>query len=150
MLYGIQDGGASSAVVGHNVLMDYVDLMFLRGEFMFLATNKVFGFGGDARRQSDWSCRLPVWIEGKHGFMECFVVAGNTPLLVGRPLLKALEVQMNYTTTQFSVLGSPWKDVTIGDKGEYLLRLDDGIGGRDVTATQSRLTTSRMIASTSW
>lgn len=57
----------------------------------------------------------------------------NTPLLVGRPLLKALEVQMNYTTTQFSVLGSPWKDVTIGDKGEYLLRLDDGIGGRDVT-----------------
>ena len=58
--YGIQDGGASSAVVGHNVLMGYVDLMFLRGvpteKFKFLATNKVFGFGGDARRQSDWSC----------------------------------------------------------------------------------------------
>ncbi len=55
--YGIQDGGASSAVVGHNVLMGYVDLMFLRGvpteKFKFLATNKVFGFGGDARRQSD-------------------------------------------------------------------------------------------------
>ena len=61
------------------------------------------------------------------------MVDGSTPLLVGRPLLKALEVQMNYTTSQFSVLGSPWKDVTIGDKGEHLLRLDDGIGGRDVT-----------------
>ena len=135
--YGIQDGGASSVVVGHNVLMNYIDLMSLRGvppdAFKFLATDKMFGFGGDARRRADWSCRLPVWIEGHHGFMECFVVDGNTPLLVGRPLLKALEVQMNYTTSQFSVLGSPWKAVTIGDKGEHLLRLDDGIGGRDVT-----------------
>ena len=87
--YGIQDGGASSVVVGHNVLMQFIDLMYLRGvppeKFKFLATNKTFGFGGDARRQSDWSCRLPVWIEGKHGFMECFIVEGNTPLLVGRP-----------------------------------------------------------------
>ena len=134
--FGIQDGGASSVVVGDNVLMQFIDLMYLRGvppeKFKFLATNKTFGFGGDARRQSDWSCRLPVWIEGKHGFMECFIVEGNTPLLVGRPLLKALEIHMNYTTSQFSALGSPWKPLTIGGKGEYLLRLDDGIGGRDV------------------
>ena len=133
--YGIQDSGASSVVVGHNNLMKYIDYMVGRGVplemFRFLATNKTFGFGGDTTRRSDWSCRLPVWIEGQHGFMECFVVEGSTPLLVGRPLLQAFRVQINYDTTQQSVLGSPWRDVVIGERGEHLLRLDDGIGGRN-------------------
>ena len=132
--YGIQDSGASSVVVGHNILMQYVDYMYGRGApiemFRFLATNKTFGFGGDATRRADWSCRLPVWIEGQHGFMECFVVEGNTPLLVGRPLLQAFRVQINYDTKQQSVLGSPWRPIVIGERGEHLIRLDDGIGGR--------------------
>ena len=133
--FGIQDSGASSAVVGHNVLMHYIDYMSGRGvpsdKFLFLATNKTFGFGGDTMRRSDWSCRLPVWIEGQHGFLECFVVEGNTPLLIGRPLLQVFKVQINYNTTQQSVLGSPWRDVIVGERGEHLLRLDDGIGGRN-------------------
>ena len=133
--FGIQDSGASSVVVGHNVLMQYIDYMYGRGVpadmFRFLATNKTFGFGGDTTRRSDWSCRLPVWIEGQHGFMECFVVDGSTPLLVGRPLLQAFRVQINYDTSQQSVMGSPWRNVVSGERGEHLLRLDDGIGGRN-------------------
>ena len=122
--YGIQDSGASSVVVGHNVLMQYIDYMYGRGApiemFRFLATNKTFGFGSDATRRADWSCRLPVWIEGQHGFMECFVVEGNTPLLVGRPLLQAFRVQINYDTKQQSVLGSPWRPIVIGERGEMI------------------------------
>ena len=133
--FGIQDSGASSVVVGHNILMQYIDYMYGRGVpadmFRFLATNKTFGFGGDTTRRSDWSCRLPVWIEGQHGFMECFVVDGSTPLLVGRPLLQAFRVQINYDTSQQSVMGSPWRNVVSGERGEHLLRLDDGIGGRN-------------------
>ena len=60
--YGIQDGGASSVVVGHVTLMHVVDYMKYRGvrpdRFLFMATNKTFSFGGDTSRQADWSVRL--------------------------------------------------------------------------------------------
>ena len=95
--YGIQDGGASSAMVGHTALMDFMCNHGLSpSRYLFMATNKTFGFGGDASRQADWSVRLPVYIHNKRGYMEFSIVEGSTPLLVGRPFLQALKVQMNY------------------------------------------------------
>ena len=129
--YGLQDGGASSVVCGHETLMSIIDYMCGRGmstdRYLFMATNKTFGFGGDATRQSDWSVRLPVYINDKAGYMECFVIEGSTPLLIGRPILQALKVKMNYEDNQMTIQGGPWKETPLGHKGEYLLRLDDGI-----------------------
>ena len=57
--YGIQDGGASSVVVGHETLMHIIDHMQHRGvsvdRYLFMATDKMFGFGGDISRRADWS-----------------------------------------------------------------------------------------------
>ena len=111
--------------------MRIVDYMRGRGispdRFLFMPTNKTFGFGGDASRQADWSVRLPVYIGGRTGYMECFVVEGNTPLLVGRPILQALKLKMDYDTNKMSIGDGPWTTVTQGEKGEFLLRLDDGV-----------------------
>eukprot|EP00435_Cladocopium_sp_Y103_P067059 s369_g29.t1 len=131
-LYGIQDGGASSVVCGHEVLMKIIDHMKSRGvpveRFLFAATNKLFGFGGDANRQADWSVRLPVYIEGQAGYIETFIVEGNTPLLIGRPILQALNIKIDYNLNKVSIQDGDWKDATMGEKGEYLLCLDDGVG----------------------
>ena len=70
---------------------------------------------------------LPVYIGGNCGYMECFVTEGATPLLVGRPILQALKTNMNYQDNQMTVSGGPWIDVPTGEKGKYLLRLDDGV-----------------------
>ena len=111
--------------------MRIVDFMCGRGissdRFLFMPTNKTCGFGGDASRQADWSVRLPVYIGGKTGYMEWFVVEGNTPLLVGRPILQALKLKMDYDTNRMSIGDGPWTPVTQGEKGEFLLNLDDGL-----------------------
>ena len=129
--FGIQDGGASSVVCGHDVLMNIVDHLVMRGvpieRFMFMATNKLFGFGGDANRKSDWSVRLPVYIEGQPGYIETFIVEGSTPLLIGRPILQALNIKIDYHQNKISVQDGEWKDTTMGEKGEYLLQLDHGL-----------------------
>ena len=87
-------------VCGHETLMKIIDYMRGRGvqpeRYLFMPTNKTFGFGGDASRQADWSVRLPVYLSGKAGYMECVIVEGATPLLIGRPILQALKLQMNY------------------------------------------------------
>ena len=95
--------------------------------FMFMATNKLFGFGGDANRKSDWSVRLPVYIEGQPGYIETFIVEGSTPLLIGRPILQALNIKIDYNQNKISVQYGEWKDTTMGEKGEYLLQLDHGL-----------------------
>ena len=63
--FGIQDGGASSMVIGHNTLMKVMDHLGEKGvktaTYKFHPTEKVFAFGGDARREAAWSVRLPVF-----------------------------------------------------------------------------------------
>ena len=129
--FGMQDGGASSVVCGHDTLMQIMDFMRERGvladHYRFLQTDKVFGFGGDASRLADWSVRLPCFIGGQGGYMECFLVEGSTPLLVGRPILRALKIRMDYENEKMSIRDGPWQPVNTSQKGEYLIRLDDGI-----------------------
>jgi len=61
--YGIQDGGASSVVVGHETLMRIMDHMTQRGlsvdRYLFMATDKMFGFGGDTSRRAVGACAFP-------------------------------------------------------------------------------------------
>ena len=144
-LYGIQDGGASSVVCEHEVLMKTIHHMKARGvpvgRFLFASTNKLFGFGDDASRQADWSVRLPVYIEGTAGYIETFfIVEGSTPLLIGRPILQALNIKIDYNLNKDSIQDGEWKDTTMGEKGEYRLCLDHGVGD-DPEGRTSALTT---------
>ena len=106
-LYGIQDGCASTVVCGHDVLMRIIDHMKARGvpveKFFVAAINKDFGFGGDANRHADWSVRLPVYIDGNAGCIGTFIVEGNTPFLIGRPILQALNIKIDYNSNQVSI-----------------------------------------------
>ena len=90
-------------------------------EFLFSRTQKSFLFGGDATSVANWCIHLPVWIAGTKGRIQCFIVAGNTPLLVGRPVLT------DYQADLVSVLGEEWTRAAHGPRGEYLIYLDDGL-----------------------
>ena len=66
---------------------------------------------------------LPVCIRGVLGRLQVFIVEGDTPLLVGRPILKALQVK----TDLCSVLGGELTTALLGPNGEFLLQLDEGL-----------------------
>ena len=129
--FATQDGGASSMVAGHNIVMGYVDYLIQKGikidDLQFRLCDKTFHFGGDRELHSEWSVHLPVWIANKYGRLQCFIVEGNTPMLLGRPILKALKVKVNYDDDTYSVDGSPWQSIPTGDKKEHLIQLDFGI-----------------------
>ena len=48
-----------------------------------------------------------------------------TPLLVGRPILKALQLKVDYTTDTYSTDGINWQKIPLGKRQEHLLQLDD-------------------------
>ena len=138
--FATQDGGASSMVAGHNVVMGYVDHLIQKGvnadRLRFRLCDKTFHFGGDRELHAEWSIHLPVWIANKYSRLQCFIVEGNTPMLLGRPILKALKVKVNYDDDTYSVDGSPWKPIPTGDKKEHLIQLDDGINPQHVEKTE--------------
>ena len=61
---------------------------------------RTFFFGGDA---NTWIVRLPFFIGGKHGYVQMYLLPGETPMLLGRP--------------------TPWQDAVVGAPGEYLVSL---------------------------
>ena len=131
--FGLQDGGASSMVCGHETLMNIIEHVNQRGvpleRYTFHPTTKMFGFGGDAMRKAEWTVKLPVYVDGQSGMIECFLVGGATPLLVGRPILKSLKVKVDWDKDLISYGDQAWKPAIKGDRGEYLLRLDEGVQG---------------------
>ena len=77
-------------------------------------------FGGDNSLVADWSLHLPVFVRGVPGRIQAFIVEGGTPLLLGRPVLKALQVKTDFERDLCSVLGSEYGSATLGKGGEFL------------------------------
>ncbi|CAJ1454178.1 unnamed protein product, partial [Effrenium voratum] len=131
MITGLQDGGASSVICGHDTMMNIVTDMVRKNvnprEFKFSRTHKTIRFGGDGNSIASWCIHLPVFMAGYKGRLQVFLVEGRTPLLVGRPILEALKLKVDYEQQTCSILGEPWQPATRGSMGEYLIRLDEGI-----------------------
>ena len=123
------DTGASSVVLGHNTLMTIIAQLYNHGvlleELQFRPANKISDFGGDATGLASWSVHLPVTIDGRNGLTQAFIVDGNTPFLIGRPILQFFAVMINYQTDNISLQGGDWQPATRGPRGEYLLPLSD-------------------------
>ena len=127
LLQGTLDNGASSVLIGHNTLMKYLKNLHEVGRDLrhlcFRPVDKTFHFGGDASSRSEWSVHLPVNIGGSFGRMQVFVIPGDTPFLLGRPVLKYFKIQIDYAADKISFDGSPWSAATKGKREEYLINL---------------------------
>ena len=115
-IFGTMDGGASCMVLGHDTLMNYIEHFHKEIDvscFKFRPATKAMQFGGDRTMEAQWTVHM--------------LVSGSTPLLIGRPILKAMKIQLNFLEDTMSVDGSPWKKIVMGPRGEHLLQLDEGL-----------------------
>jgi len=118
---------ASSVLVGHNTLMKDLKILHDAGrnlrQVCFRPVDKTFYFGGDASSRSEWSIHLPVNIGGSFGRLQVFVIPGDTPFLLGRPVLKHFKIQIDYALDQISIDGNAWTSAIKGRREEYLIDL---------------------------
>ena len=124
---GIMDNGASSVLAGHNTLMDLLRCLHLHNvdvaAIRFRSVNKMFHFGGDASSLAKWCVHLPVTVGERNGRIQVFIVEGDTPLLLGRPLLAFFNIKVDYANDLMTVGDSTWFPAQRGPRGEFLLQL---------------------------
>ncbi|CAK9032272.1 Copia protein, partial [Durusdinium trenchii] len=130
-IHGTIDGSASCMAVGHDNLMQYIEHFSQHhigpDDFQFRPTVKTLQFGGDRSLDSQWTVHLPICVNGILGRAQTFIVPGSTPLLIGRPILKAIGIQLNFMEDTMKVRDGSWQAIIMGPRNEHLLRLDDGL-----------------------
>ena len=122
----IQDQGASSFLIGTEYALRYFKWLEMIGypmnNLIFKRCNKSFKFGGDATCKMD-GIELPVRIADHPGRIQAYIIYGATPMLFGRPLLEALQAEVNFGASKMRLLHQEWQDIPRGRQGAMLLRL---------------------------
>lgn len=123
------DPGASAFLMGSGPFQRYVghlkDLGYPVDSIEMQKTNRTFHFGGDHSTTSHWIARIPMFINHVFGFVQAFVIKGETPMLMGRPIIEELGVVLNFRQRTMMFEGHPWRPITMGLHGEYLLSLTE-------------------------
>ena len=94
-------------------------------EFAMTKTSRTFHFGGDHSTTSHWIARVPVFINNSFGYVQAFIIAGETPMLLGRPIIESLGIVINFKRQQMMFEGHDWRQIIVGRHGEYLLSLTE-------------------------
>ena len=116
----VQDQGASSFITRTEYLLRYLKWLETSGypmaELSFKRCDKGFAFGGDASGHGRWMVELPVFISGNSGRLQAYVIFGATPMLLGRPILERLQVDVSFGTGRMRILGLSGKRFLVASK----------------------------------
>ena len=122
------DPGASSFLMGSKPLARYVNhiqqLSYDISQLQLHRCQRTFHFGSDHQKVSSWTVKVPVYyLNGQHGLIQGFVLSGETPMLVGRPVIKALDMTIDFSQQRIRFGNDDWQDAVLGRHEEYLLDL---------------------------
>ena len=103
----------------------------------FKRCDKSFKFGGDGESVSCWMVQLPAKLGDKVGRIQCFVIFGAAPMLLGRPILEILNAVVDFGGKRMCLLGGDWQEIRRGKGSAMLLKLADGVTqGSQLTEVQ--------------
>ena len=125
------DPGASAFLCGYGPFKRYVEHLrsigFPLERLEFARCYRKFHFGGDAESWCRWMCKIPAFLDGGHGTIQCYLIPGDTPMLIGRPNHGSSPHFLGFFRRKSIRFGrSGWQSATIGIHGEYLLPLTSG------------------------
>ena len=61
------------------------------------------------------------------GFAHAFIIKGETPMLMGRPIIKKFGLIVNFKRKTIMFEGHPWSPHYHGQDGRILALLDGGL-----------------------
>ena len=125
----VMDSGAASVLGSRSRIYEYIKCLEKKGvnvdeDVEVFRCAKGFRYGNSQREVSKHCCLLPVFIGGKKIKVMCYLIGGEAPILVGRPMLEKLDLCVSYKNGQVSYDdGATWQDARRGPRGEFMVNL---------------------------
>ena len=126
--YGIIDSGCGKTLIGLDTLKEMIRLLEAKcpEAVTFLPERNTFRFGNGAVEQSDQVVKLRVGIAGELGSIRAAVIQGQAPLLLGRPTLEKLNINLDFANKKIFLLNkSESLPMVCNSAGQLLLGLTD-------------------------
>ena len=123
------DPGASAVLMGYGPFVRYIQhlkqLGFEVEKIEIYKCHRTFHFGGDNSSVGKYAVKLPVFVGGQYGLLQSYLLKGETPLLLGRPIAQSLGLKLDLQEMKIKVGSSSWRPILLGLHGEYLLPLTE-------------------------
>eukprot|EP00435_Cladocopium_sp_Y103_P073850 s421_g45.t1 len=101
------DPGASAFSCGYGPMVRYIkhleQLGFPINQILFYQCDRKFHFGGDAASMARWVVRMPMFINGRFGYAQVFMVPGETRCCAGGPSSNNLESLWTFQLRRFDL-----------------------------------------------
>ncbi len=126
--YGIIDSGCGKTLIGMDTLKEMIPLLEAKcpEAVNFLPERNTFRFGNGAVEQSEQVVKLRVGIAGELGSIRAAVIQGQAPLLLGRPTLEKLNINLDFANKKIYLLNkSEPLQMVCNSAGQLLLGLTD-------------------------
>ena len=68
-------------------------------------------------------CSSPLCIGGKYGYLQMYLLPGETPMLLGRPIMESLGLVLDCRSRMIKLDDMPWQHAVVGAHGEYPISL---------------------------
>lgn len=116
------DPGASAFLSGFGPFKRYVLQLEQCGydvnTLQFIRCYRRFHFGGDAHADCRWTVKLPIYVGGRFGFVQMYLLRGETPMLLGRPIMESLGILLDCRNKALKFDDTPWFPAVVGSSGE--------------------------------
>ena len=120
---GIVDSGCGRTLIGAETLERMSEMLRNNGHPgpEVYACESLFRFGNGAVEKATKSSRIPVGIAGKSGIIDAAIISGKAPLLLGRPTLEKLKVQIDFKNAKITMLDLPPKELQTNAAGQIVI-----------------------------
>ena len=71
-------------------------------------TSRPFHFASDHSTTNHWIVKIPVFVNSVMGFAHAFIIKGETPMLMGRPIIEKFGLIVNFKRKTIMFKGHPW------------------------------------------
>ena len=126
------DCGAASVVVGTQTLRKYLKVLMMKGFHIYdlpvWRCTKGLRFGNGNLDTTNLCALVPTFFKGMRRDVLMYIMNGATPCLLGRPVLEAFHIAINYSDkTMACGKGARFEKATLGPKGEYIVHLAEDL-----------------------
>ena len=117
------DSGCGRTLIGAETLERMSEMLRNNGHPgpEVYACESLFRFGNGAVEKATKSSRIPVGIAGKSGIIDAAIISGKAPLLLGRPTLEKLKVQIDFKNAKITMLDLPPKELQTNAAGQIVI-----------------------------